>query len=78
MFDTYRYSDLLGAGALGLEPTAKSVAGSLALPPVQLVYAYQDRGDRKAMERALRYAEALSPNPDLRAALLDLLYRPTE
>jgi Protein of unknown function (DUF2723) len=78
VFDTYRYADLVRAGALGLEPTAKSVAGSLALPPVQLVYAYQDRGDRKAMERALRYAEALSPNPDLRAALLDLLYRPTE
>jgi hypothetical protein len=54
------------------------VAGSLALPPVQLVYAYQAREDRKAMERALRYAEALSPNPDLRAALLDLLYRPAE
>ena len=78
VFDTYRYARLLEAGALGLEPTAKSVAGSLALPPVQLVYAYQGRGDRKAMERALRYAEALSPNPDLRAALLDLLYRPTE
>jgi hypothetical protein len=78
VYDTYRYGDLLKAGALGLEPTAKSVAGSLALPPVQLVYAYQDRGDRKALERALRYAEALSPNPELRAALLDLLYRPTE
>jgi hypothetical protein len=78
VFDTYRYADLLDAGALGLEPTARSVAGSLALPPVQLVYAYQGRGDRKAMERALRYAEALSPNPDLRAALLDLLYQPGE
>ncbi|MFL5515704.1 MAG: protein O-mannosyl-transferase family [Gemmatimonadales bacterium] len=78
VFDTYRYADLLQAGALDLEPTAKSVAGSLALPPVQLVYAYQAREDRKAMERALRYAEALSPNPDLRAALLDLLYRPAE
>ena len=78
VFDTYRYADLLDAGALGLEPTARSVAGSLALPPVQLVYAYRGRGDRTAMERALRYAEALSPNPDLRAALLDLLYRPSE
>jgi hypothetical protein len=78
VFDTYRYANLLDAGALDLEPTARSVAGSLALPPVQLVYAYQGRNNRKAMERALRYAEALSPNPDLRAALLDLLYRPGE
>ena len=78
VFDTYRYANLLHGGALDLEPTARSVAGSLALPPVQLVYAYQGRDDRKAMERALRYAEALSPNPDLRAALLDLLYRPSE
>jgi hypothetical protein len=27
------------------------------------------------MERALRYAERLSPNPGLRAALLDLISR---
>jgi hypothetical protein len=78
VFDTYRYARLLDEGALDLEPTAKSVAGSLALPAVQLVYAAQARGDRQAMERALRYGEALSPNPDLRAALLDLLYQPSE
>jgi hypothetical protein len=78
VFDTYRYARLLDAGALDLEPTARSVAGSLALPAVQLVYAYQARGDRPAMERALRYAEALSPNPDLRAALLALPDEPAE
>jgi hypothetical protein len=78
VFDTYRYARLLDAGALELEPTARSVAGSLALPAVQLVYAYQARGDRPAMERALRYAEALSPNPELRAALLSLLQQPSE
>ena len=78
VFDTYRYARLLDAGALDLEPTARSVAGSLALPAVQLVYAYQARGDRSAMERALRYAEALSPNPDLRAALLALPDEPAE
>jgi hypothetical protein len=78
VFDTYRYARLLDAGALELDPTARSVAGSLALPAVQLVYAYQARGDRVAMERALRYAEALSPNPGLRAALLSLLQQPSE
>jgi hypothetical protein len=78
VFDTYRYAGLLQVGALELEPTARSVAGSLALPAVQLVYAYQTRGDREAMERALRYAEALSPNPDLRAALLALPNEPAQ
>jgi hypothetical protein len=78
VFETYRYARLLDAGSLDLEPTARSVAGSLALPAVQLVYAYQARHDQAAMERALRYAEALSPNPDLRAALLSLLQQPSE
>jgi hypothetical protein len=78
VFHTYRYARLLDAGALELEPTAKSVAGSLALPTVQLAYAYQARNDRAAMARAVRYAEALSPNPDLRAALLSLLQEPSE
>jgi hypothetical protein len=78
VFDTYRYAGLLQVGALELEPTARSVAGSLALPAVQLVYAYKARGDREAMERALRYAEALSPNPDLRAALLALPDEPAQ
>jgi hypothetical protein len=37
------------------------VANSLALPAIQLVQAYRDRGDTAAMERALGYAERLSP-----------------
>jgi Protein of unknown function (DUF2723) len=78
VFDTYRYARLLDAGSLDLEPTARSVAGSLGLPAVQLVYAAQARGDSAAMYRALRYAEALSPNPELRAALLALPDQPQE
>jgi hypothetical protein len=45
---------------------------------VQLVYAYQARGDRAKMERALDYAVKLSPNPELRDALLELLVAPAE
>jgi len=61
VYRTYRYAGLLGAGAADLEPTARSVANSLALPAVQLVYAHRDRGDSAAVERALGYAERLAP-----------------
>ncbi|MGH7527005.1 MAG: glycosyltransferase family 117 protein, partial [Gemmatimonadales bacterium] len=73
LWETYRYSSLLEDGAASLESTSASVSASLALPHVQLVYAYQQRGDRERMERALVRAEKLSPNPELRAALLGLL-----
>jgi hypothetical protein len=73
VYQVYRYAGLLEAGATKLEPTAASSAASLALPLVQLIYAYQDRAERKKMERALEYAEKLSPNPQLRQALLELL-----
>jgi hypothetical protein len=73
VWQTYRYGNLLEKGASGLEPTSASVAASLALPFVELVYTYQSRGEREKMDRVLRRAEKLSPNPDLRAALLQLL-----
>lgn len=61
VYHTYRYAGLLRGGAGDLEPTARSVANSLALPAVQLGYAHRERGDTTAVERALRYAERLSP-----------------
>ena len=73
LYQTYRYAGLLEEGAEGLETTSASVAASLALPHVQLVYAYQERGKREKMERALVRADKLSPNPELRAALLGLM-----
>ena len=48
VFDTYRYADLLDAGAR--RPRAHRAERGrprLALPPALLVYAYPDRGDRK-------------------------------
>jgi hypothetical protein len=73
VYQTYRYAGLLGHGAVGLDPTSASAAASLALPPVQLVYAHEARGDRERMERAIGYAVKLTPNAELRAALVELL-----
>jgi hypothetical protein len=73
VYDTYRYAGLLEHGAAGLDPTAASAAASLALPAVQLVYAYETRGDPERMERAISYASKLTPNAQLRGALLQLL-----
>ena len=78
VYEVYRYAGLLEHGAAGLDPTSASAAASLALPFVQLVYAYQARGDRERMERALQLAVKLSPNPGLRQALLDLLEAPAD
>jgi hypothetical protein len=78
VYRTYRYAGLLEHGAADLEPTPSSAAASLALPLVQLVYAQQARGDREGMERALRQAVKLSPNPELREALLELLVAPAD
>ncbi len=73
VFDVYRYAGLLEEGATGLEPTPASAAASLSLPLVQLVYAYHGRGDREKAERALLAAGKLSPNPDMREALIQLV-----
>jgi hypothetical protein len=43
---------------------------------VQLVYAYETRGDPERMERAITPASKLTPNPQLRDALLHLLEQP--
>ncbi|MEP6687808.1 MAG: DUF2723 domain-containing protein [Gemmatimonadales bacterium] len=69
VFETYRYANLLKRGAEGLESTSASVAATLGLPPALLVYAHASRGEREPMRRAMAMAVALSPNPDLRAAL---------
>jgi transmembrane protein TMEM260 (protein O-mannosyltransferase) len=69
VFDTYRYADLLERGAEGLENTSASIAATLGLPPALLVYAHASRGELDRMQRAMELAVALSPNPDLQAAL---------
>jgi hypothetical protein len=69
VFETYRYGELLERGSKGLESTSASVAATLGLPPALLVYAHAARGEPDRMRRAMDMAVALSPNPDLRAAL---------
>jgi Protein of unknown function (DUF2723) len=76
VYGTYRYAGLLEHGATGLDPTSASAAASLALPPVQLVYAYDARDDRERMERAIAHASKLTPNLQLKDALLQLLQGP--
>jgi hypothetical protein len=78
VYDTYRYAGLLERGAAELDPTSASAASSLALPLVQLVYAHQGSGDRERMERAMQRAVQVSPNPQLREALQDLLAAPAD
>jgi hypothetical protein len=72
VYRTYRYAGLLERGASGLDPTSASAAASLALPVVQLVYAHEARGDGERMQRAISYAAKLTPNAELRDALLRL------
>ncbi|HET9039415.1 MAG TPA: DUF2723 domain-containing protein [Gemmatimonadales bacterium] len=69
VFETYRYGELLERGSRGLESTSASVAATLGLPPALLVYAHAGRGETDRMRQAMDMAVALSPNPDLRAAL---------
>ncbi|HEU5040181.1 MAG TPA: DUF2723 domain-containing protein [Gemmatimonadales bacterium] len=76
VYDVYRYAGLLDRGAADLEPTSASAASSLSLPFVQLVYAYQGRGDAARAERAIGRAVRLSPNPDMREALRQMLGPP--
>ena len=73
LFETYRFAGLLEHGADRLEPTSAGIATTLALPAAQLAYAFAARGERQKLERAMNRAVALSPNPELHAALRALL-----
>jgi hypothetical protein len=75
-YEVYRYAGLVERTAAGLEPTSASAAASLSLPFVQLVYAHQGRGDLERAHKAVEYAIKLSPNADLRDALVQLLQEP--
>jgi Protein of unknown function (DUF2723) len=72
LWETYRYAGLLQGDATTLESTSASIASTLSLPYTQLSYAYSSRGQFDRMERSLDRAMQLSPNPSVRAALLEL------
>jgi hypothetical protein len=76
VWETYRYAGLGETSSAALEPTARGVAGNLALPFAQLAYAYQGKGDGPNAVKNLERASKLSPNPALKRALLNLLAEP--
>ena len=77
VWETYRYAGLLVGDVDALESTSASIASTLSFPFVQLAYTYSARGEETKLHRALEYALKLSPNPALRAALLELRVRGT-
>ena len=77
LWETYRYAGLLEGDVTELESTSASIASTLSFPFVQLAYAYSTRGDTEKLQRALDYALKLSPNPAVRAALMELGIRRT-
>ncbi|HEX5005136.1 MAG TPA: DUF2723 domain-containing protein [Gemmatimonadales bacterium] len=76
VWETYRYGGLRESEAGPLDVTGRAFASTLALPPTQLAYAYQRRGDEPRVIQNLELASALSPNPALSAALTQLRMRP--
>ena len=59
-----------------MDVTSRSFASTLSLPPTQLAYAYQARGDERMMVRNLELAAALAPNPAIAAALAQIRAQP--
>jgi hypothetical protein len=75
VWETYRYAGLLDGDVSRLESTTASIASTLSFPFVQLAYSYSTRGNEEKLQRALEYALKLSPNPAVRAALMELQVR---
>jgi len=67
--ETYRYAELLERGPVTLEPTARSIASTMAVPFTQLASSAERRGDLAAMARWLAPAARLSDNPAIQRAL---------
>jgi hypothetical protein len=77
VWETYRYAGLLEGEVSLLESTSAGIASTLSFPFVQLAYAYSSRDATEKLQRTLEYALRLSPNPALRAALMELQVRPS-
>ncbi len=78
VWETYRYAGLLEDDVGRLESTSASIASTLSFPFVQLAYAYSSRDAEEKLQRSLEYALKLSPNPAVRAALMELQVRATD
>ncbi|MFN2326617.1 MAG: DUF2723 domain-containing protein [Gemmatimonadales bacterium] len=71
----YRYGDLMARGPGNLDPTARSIAGTMAIPFTQLAGVAERRGEYAAMANWLQSATRLSDSEGLRAALREALTR---
>lgn len=69
LLETYRYAELLDRGPVALEPTARSIASTLAVPFTQMASGAEVRGDLAAMIRWLEPAYRLSGNTRLAQAI---------
>ncbi len=67
--ETYRYAALLERGPARLDPTAQSIASTMAVPFTQLAGAADARADYAAMVRWLEPAWRLSNNPRIAVAI---------
>lgn len=67
--EVYRFGQLLTRGPAALDPTARSIASTMAVPFTQLAGAAEARGDQAAMLRWLDPAWRLSYNPRIGEAL---------
>ncbi len=76
VWETYRYGAMRSAPGGAVEVTSRSFASTLALPPTQLAYSYQLKGDQAQMTRNLELAFNLSPNPAIAAALAQVRIGP--
>ncbi len=70
----YRYSGLLEADTLALDPTASNIATNLSYPFYALGQAYSYLGDRRKAIEMFRKANQLSPIPQLAGLLADTLF----
>ena len=68
LWETYRYPDpLKDAGSL--EPSSRGIGNAMALPFIQLAFAYQARGDTARALKNLERAGELSSNPAIQQAI---------
>lgn len=71
----YRYGDLMARGPGTLDPTARSIAATMAIPFTQLAGVAERRGEYAAMANWLQSATRLTDSEGLRAALREAMTR---
>ena len=68
----FRYAKLFEADTLELDPSSRSIAGSLAIPFLELAQAYAMRGDQAKTLAYFRKANHLAPNDAVAAVIRDI------